>query len=279
MEVKFKDVKYIYNSSLNKKISLSDITMNLNEDIIYGITGNSGSGKSTLLQLFNGILKPTYGKIKIFDIVLDGSRIKNINNLRKRVGLVFQFPEEQFFESTVFKEMSFALSNFGYKGNMKIKILNALKIMGLNESLLNKDPNLLSSGEKRKVAIASIICYNPEILILDEPTVGLDYNNKKVLLNVLKKMNHKYKKTIIIVSHDINMLYNISTDIIILKDGYIIKAGKKEEVYKDIDYLKNNNIKIPDIIDFTNKVLVEKGVKLGENNDVKDLIKAVYRNV
>lgn len=282
MEINFNEVSYIYNEGLpisNKAID--NISLTLKENKIYGVIGTSGSGKTTFLQLINNLLIPSNGNITINNFILKkNNKITNINDLRKNIGFVFQFPEEQFFETTVEKEISFALNNFNYKKDkMKEQIINVLKMLGLNESYLDKNPFLLSNGEKRKIAIASILVYNPKILIFDEPTIGLDYKNKKALIELIRKLNTKYKKTIIIVSHDVDMLYSLVDDIIIMEKGKIIANNNKKEVFKNITFLENHKISIPKIVLFSRKVLEKKNIKLGDYEDIKDLIKAVYRNV
>lgn len=282
MEIIYNKVTYIYNEGLpisNKAID--NINIKLEENKIYGVVGSSGSGKTTFLQLLNNLLIPSKGNIKIDDYIFDYfHKSKNINKLRSKIGFVFQFPEEQFFETTIEKELTFALNNFDYKkSTMKKQVINALKMMDLDESYLDKNPFALSNGEKRKVAIASILVYNPTVIILDEPTVGLDYTNKKLIINLLKMLNTRYKKTIIIVSHDVDMLYSLVDNFIIFEKGKILASGEKNEVFKNLTLLKSHNIEVPKIIEFIRIVSEKKKIKLGHYEDIRDLIKAVYRNV
>ncbi len=282
MEITCNKVSYIYNEGLTiSKKALNNINIKLEENKIYGIIGKSGSGKTTLLQLLDNLLIPSDGSILIGDYKINKStKIKKIKEFRKNIGIVFQFPEEQFFETTIKKEVEFALKNFNHeKVFFEQKIIKALKMVGLNEEYLEKNPFSLSNGEKRRVAIASVLVYNPNVLILDQPTAGLDLKNKRILIELLKKINKKYNKKIIIASHDIDMLYSLADDIIILEKGNVLVHGNKEEVFKNTKLLKTHNINIPKIIEFTNKVMDKKDIKLGNYNDIKDLIKAVYRNV
>ncbi len=280
MEIETIDLGYTYNEGLKtSKNALSNVNVNLKENIIYGVIGQPGSGKTTLIELIDNLLIPSKGSIKAGQYELKKShKIININDYRKNIGLVFQFPEEQFFETTVEKEISFALENFNMKDKKK-RILDSLSMLGMDESYLDKNPFKLSNGEKRKIAIASILVYNPKVLILDEPTVGLDNTNKKMLLRLLRRLSTRYDKKVIVISHDIDMIYNLVDNVIVLKDGSVLLQGPKEEVFKSIELLKNNNIDIPSIVEFENIVLKEKNIKLGTYDDIKDLIKAVYRNV
>jgi energy-coupling factor transport system ATP-binding protein len=282
MEIIYDKVSYIYNEELStSNKALNDINLALEEGKIYGLIGNMGSGKTTFIHLLNNLLTPSSGTVKVGEFILKKhNMIFNIKELRKSIGLVFQFPEEQFSETTVKKEIEFTLKNFKYKLDVaEEQIKNSLRMVGLDESYLNKNPFNLSNGEKRLVTIASILVYNSKVLVLDEPTAGLDYNNKKLLLNLLKRLNEKYKKTIIIVSHDIDMLYSFVHDIIVLEKGKVLICGTKEEVFKDATFFKDHNIPSPKIKEFTKKVLEKKKIKLGQYTDIKELIKAVYRNV
>ncbi len=280
MEIETINLGYIYNKGLKtSKIALDNVSINLNEDKIYGVIGSTGSGKTTFVELLDNLLVPSSGYINIGKYVIkSGSKIISNNEYRKNIGLVFQFPEEQFFETTVEKEISFALKNFNMKDNKK-RVLDALSMLGMDESYLNINPFKLSNGEKRKIAIASILVYNPKVLILDEPTVGLDNNNKRMLMRLLRRLCTRYGKKIIIISHDVDMIYNLVDNVIVFKDGKILKQGPKEDVFSNIEFLNKNNIDIPNIVEFENLVLKEKNIKLGSYDDIKDLIKAVYRNV
>lgn len=282
MEVKFDNVSYIYNENTSfAKKALSAINLEFHEGRIYGIIGPSGSGKTTLVELINGLVLPTDGELKVGKYILKkGIRIPDINKLRFNVGLVFQCPEEQFFQSTVKKEIAFGMKYFNYKVNSIDKRVNdVLEMVGLSKNYLDLNPFHLSSGEKRRVAIASILVFNPEIVILDEPTVGLDSFGKKKLITLVKKLKERYGKTVIICTHDVDMVYKIADNIIALDKGEIVVEGDKHDVFKHISLLRSHHIKIPRIVEFEHKVITEKGIKLGRYTDIKDLIKDIYRNV
>lgn len=282
MEIVFDNVSYVYEEGTPlEKVALKDINIAIPSNKITALIGHSGSGKTTLVELINGLLIPTRGSVKVGDFLLTrGNKITNINDLRFKVGLVFQFPEEQFFNPTVKEEIEFAMKHFNYElDKIETRLKQALKMVGLNESVLDKNPFLLSSGEKRKVAVASILIYNPEIIILDEPTVGLDGRSQKQMINLIRELKNKYKKTIIIISHDSDMLYKFVDNVIVLNEGEVLCKGDKYEVYNNIELLKENNINVPQIVQFCDKVYKTKNIKLGNYCEVNDLIKVIYRNV
>ena len=256
--------------SYGREIVIKDITIKIEDNKIFGIIGKSGSGKTTLLELIDGLLKPSSGRVFINDI-----DINKDSSIRKNIGFIFQCPEEQFFESTVKKEIEFAVKNFKIKSE---KIIDVLKLVGLNENYLNKPVKNLSNGEKRMVAIASILIYNPSIILFDEPTIGLDYKNKKKLIDLIKKLK-KYGKTVIVVSHDIDLLYQISDNLIIINEGRVLLYGDKDSVYNEIKILDKYNIPLPKILLFERLVKENKNIKLMHSTCVNDLIKEVYRNV
>lgn len=282
MAVVFKDVNFTYlkNTPFKKEV-LKDINLELPTGKITSIIGPNGSGKTTLVELICGLLSPDSGEVLVDDFkITAGKKIKRVNQLRYNIGLSFQFPEEQFFESTVYKEIAFGMKHFKYKTNNKEKrIIDSLLLVGLNASYLYKNPYELSGGEKRKVAIASILAFNPKIIILDEPTVGLDDRGKEMLMRLLIKLKENYGKTIIIISHDVDLMYKFVDKVIILKDGRIVKEGNKYQVFNNVEYLKSLGIEVPKLVLFNELVYKEKEIKLGDYDDVKDLMKAVYRNV
>lgn len=239
---------------------------NLSLEITYGkitgIVGKNGSGKTTFLEIIAGLKKIDSGKISKYD--------------RKNIGIIFQFPEEQFFEKKVKDEISFALNNFNLSSK---RLKEVIKIVGLKEEVLSKNIDEISSGEKRLVAIASILVYNPKILLFDEPTVGLDYKNKKKIINLIKNLKNKYNKTIVVVSHEVDMLYELCDDLIVLSRGNIILYGDCLSVYNEIDLINKYDIPIPKVVLFTNYLRREKNIKLLPCKNVNDLIKEVYRNV
>ena len=282
MEIKFNDVSFSYHlkTPLEKEV-LKNIDLEIKNGKITGIIGKSGSGKSTMIQLINALNFPTKGNLEVGTFVIDSKKkkIKKINELRVNIGLIFQFPEEQFFNMTVFDEISFGMKYFKFKTeDIEKRIINALKMVGLNKDYLYRNPFTLSSGEKRKIAIASILAYNPSILILDEPTIGLDSISKKKLLELIRTLKNRYKKTIILVSHDVDLVHQISDQILVLSEGKIVLSGNKYDVFKHEIELKKYGIKLPKAIEFSNLVYKKTGKKIGYRDDINDILKDVYRN-
>ena len=252
----------------NKKKVINNISLEIFDNNICGIIGKSGSGKTTLLELIDGLIK---GKVLINNIDINKDK-----NIRKEIGFIFQFPEQQFFEKNVKKEIEFAAKNYGVK---KEKVKDILKIIGIKEEILNKKTSDLSSGEKRMIAILSILIYNPSIIMFDEPTIGLDYKNKKKIIQLIKNLKNRYRKTIIIVSHDVDLLYELCDNLIVLSSGNLILYGDPYSVYSETKLINKYGIAIPKIFLFENYAKNKKNVKLMNCNNINDLIKEVYRNV
>lgn len=281
MEIEYKNVSYIYNrdTSLRKK-AIDNLSIAIKDNKINGIIGQSGSGKTTMIEMLEALLIPTTGNVKVDEFNINGvNKIRNINNLRKRVGIVFQFPEEQFFNLTVKKEIEFGLLNLNYRTKeIDKRIKDSLLMVGLDESYLDRDPFTLSNGEQRKVAIASTLAYNPKLLVFDEPTIGLDDDSKNLFIKMIRNLKNKFNKTIIIVSHDLDMLNEIVDYAIVINKGKVLLEGNKYNVFTN-DILEKYNIGIPKVIEFEKLVLEKKGIKLGFRDNVNDLLKDIYRNV
>lgn len=281
MEIKCNSVYYSdkENTSLEKLI-LEDINLEMKENKINGIIGKCGSGKTTFLELLNVLLLPTLGTIQIGDYEIEKNcKIKDINNLRVELGYVFGNPKQQFFLPTVKEEIAFGMKQFSYKlDKIETRVSDALKMVGLDDSYLERNPMKLSNGEMRKVAIASVLAFNPKVLIFDEPTLGLDSISEKSFLKMLKMLKNKYHKTIIIVTHDMNMIHKIADYLFVFHEGKMVLEGTKYEVFES-ELLEQYEITRPTIMEFSYQVLKKKGIKLGYRDDVNDLIKDIYRHV
>lgn len=280
MEIKYNKVGYTYNAKTSiKKVALKNIDLAIQENKINAIIGKSGSGKTTLIEMMNSLLIPTKGYVNVDeDVIKEKGKIKNINMLRRKIGIVFQFPEEQFFNLTVKKEIEFGLLNFNYRTDqMDKRISDALKMVGLDDSYLERDPFKLSNGEQRKIAIASVLAFNPKVIVFDEPTIGLDYESKKNLIKLIRMLKTRYNKTIVIISHDIDLIHTISDYVILLDKGELILAGPKYDILGNPEALAYYNIKMPKVVEFSYKVLKDKGIKMGYRDDINDLLKDIYR--
>lgn len=279
MEIVFNDVSVVINkNTLLEKTLLSHVTFKIGKPLIYGFLGNSNSGKSIVADLINGIMKPTSGIVKINEFINNGKRIKNINKLRFDVGYVYKNSSDMFFNKIVKKELEFGMKYFKYKNNkITLRSEQSLKIVGLGKEYLNKNISDLSLSEAKKVSIASILVFNPKIIILDEPTIGLNYIEKKELMRILRLLKEKYNKTIILISKNVDFLYEIIDKVFIFNLSKLVRTGDVN-LLTDGEMLKNYKLEMPEIAKFI-EIAKKKGVKLEDYKDIKDLIKGVYRNV
>lgn len=277
MEIKFKNVTLFKNHyCCGERKVLDSVNFNLKEKNIYAFLGNSGSGKTSICELINFLEVPTKGFIKVGNYVNNGIK-RNLNKLRFNVGYVYKRPSDMFVCSTVKKELEFGLKYFKYKIKTKnTRILNSLKMVGLDEEYLNMDPFRLNLNEQKKVALASVLTFNPKVLIIDEPTIGLNDKEKKELIRLLKTLKNKYKKIIILMTKDTDFIYSFVDYIYVLKDGIIIKEGKKK-ILMDDKLLEKHDFKVPNLVTFTKKVRDSKH-KINDYDDLSDLIKGVYRS-
>lgn len=279
MEIEFNDVSFIINKKTPlEKTILSNVSFKLEKGKIHTFIGASNSGKSAIGELINALNSPTYGSVRIGEFINDGSIIKNINELRFQTGYVFKNPFDMFFNKTVKKEIEFGMKFFKYKlDKLNYRAIDALKLVGLDESYLDMDPYNLTLVDAKKVALACAIIYNPKVLILDEFTNGLSYNDKKELTSLLKMLKNKYNKTIILLSKDSDFCYPISDTVHILNLTKLVASGDKK-LFEDTKLLKENNIEVPKIVSFVEKCN-KKGHDINYYNNIHDLIKGVYRDV
>jgi len=259
MSIEIKNLTYVYNKgSIFAKTALNNVNLTISDGEFIGLIGHTGSGKSTLIQHLNALLIPTEGNVYLNgeDINKDKAKLREI---RQRVGLVFQYPEHQLFEMTVFKDVSFGPSNMGLSKEEVIKRTeNALKIVGLPEFLYEKSPFELSGGEKRRAAIAGILAMNPEVIILDEPTAGLDPKGRDEILNSIKLMHDELGITVILVSHSMEDVAKLVNRIIVMHNGEIALSGSPREVFSKVDILEKMGLAAPQI-SYVFKYLKEKG--------------------
>ena len=243
-----KNLKYEYSKGTPfQKGALKGVSVDFELGEIVGVIGHTGSGKSTLLQHLNGLLKPESGEVLFQDENIWSSK-ENVRKCRFGVGLCFQYPEHQLFESTVFEDIAFGPKNMGLsESEIKERVLESIKFVGLTEDYLDKSPFDLSGGEKRRVAIAGVISMKPKVLVLDEPTAGLDPVGKNDLLNLIKHYNKTTGSTVIFVSHNMDDVALVADRVLVLSDGNIVMSGTVEDVYSKGDELLKLGLDVPEI--------------------------------
>ncbi len=243
-----KNLKYEYSKGTPFQIgALKGVSVDFEYGEIVGVIGHTGSGKSTLLQHLNGLLKPESGEVFFEDENIWNSK-ENVRKCRFGVGLCFQYPEHQLFESTVFEDIAFGPKNMGLsESEIKERVLESIKFVGLTEDYLDKSPFDLSGGEKRRVAIAGVISMKPKVLVLDEPTAGLDPVGKNDLLDLIKNYNKSTNSTVIFVSHNMDDVALVADRVLVLSDGNIVMSGTVEDVYSKGDELLKLGLDVPEI--------------------------------
>ena len=277
MSITFKEVEHIYSENTPFAYhALKGVNLKITDQSFTAIIGQTGSGKSTLIQHINALLLPTSGSINIDEYLITATdKPSKLKPLRKKAGLVFQFPEYQLFEETIEKDIIFGPMNFGVSEEEAKKIAhNVLKTVGLDESYLNKSPFDLSGGQKRRVEIAGILAMNPDILILDEPTAGLDPQGTNEMMSLFKRINES-GKTIILVTHDMNHVLQYCDEVVVMNHGKVEKHDTVTNVFKDSEYLNSLGIDLPIITNFIIK-LNNQGFNLDSSiNNIEQLIAAI----
>ena len=282
MAISFQKITYIYDAGMPyAHAAINDIDLELEEGKITAIIGETGSGKSTLVQHLNALLLPNKGRLVILDHELESDKKnRGLKSLRKDVGLVFQFSEYQLFEETILKDVAFGPKNFGDDEETALnKAKKALKLVGIPESYYERSPLELSGGQKRRVAIAGIIAIEPKILVLDEPTAGLDPAGAMEMINLFISLNKNMGTTIIIVSHDNEVVYNYADNVVLMADGSVRYSGDTLSLFNNDELVKQFNLLEPRLVKLKRE-LREKGFKI--NDDVRtlpELAKVVAREV
>lgn len=260
MSIHFQDVSYTYQAGTPfEGRALFDVNLDILDGSYTAFIGHTGSGKSTIMQLLNGLHLPTSGKVTVAGkAITNQSKNKDIKPIRKQVGLVFQFPESQLFEETVLKDVAFGPQNFGVSQKEAESLAREkLTLVGISEDLFGKNPFELSGGQMRRVAIAGILAMQPDILVLDEPTAGLDPKGRKKLMSLFKSL-HQSGMTIVLVTHLMDDVANYADFVYVLEAGKIILSGQPKAIFQHIDLLKEKQLGVPKVTAFAQR-LVKQG--------------------
>ena len=264
MSIDFEQVSFAYDAnSLWRNSALEQISLHLESGVFAGIAGASGSGKSTLMQHFNGILKPTEGKLRVLDVTIQaGDKVPPLRELRRRVGLVFQFPEQQLFEDTVEKDICFGPLNFGCTPDeARGRARRALSLVGLDDSFLPRNPFHLSGGQMRKIAIASVLAMEPDIIALDEPAATLDPQSRAELAGMLSRLHREEGKTVLVVTHRMEEILPYADQWIVMEDGHKSFQGSVKELVQEAGRLEASGLAIPDCIRYWNAAAAHYGLE------------------
>lgn len=267
MSIKVENLTYKYMPDTPfEKTAIDDVSLEINDGEFIGLIGHTGSGKSTLVQQLNGLLKPTTGRIMIDDVCIT-EKGTNLRKIRYKVGLVFQYPEHQLFEETVYKDIAFGPINLGLTDDEVLKrVKKAMQIVGVDfEENRSKSPFDLSGGQKRRVAIAGVLAMEPKVLILDEPTAGLDPRGRDEILREIKNLHDTYKMTVILVSHSMEDVAKLADRLIVMYKGKNILSGTPREVFAQIETLEKIGLAVPQVTYFV-KEMRKRGYDI--NGDV-----------
>lgn len=284
MSIKIGNLTHIYMAKTPfEKVALSNVNVNINDGEFVALIGHTGSGKSTLIQHMNGLLKPNKGKIIVDGVDITASGVK-LTDIRKKVGLVFQYAEYQLFEETIEKDIMFGPKNLGLTDEEALeRTKRAMEMVGLDyETYKNKSPFDLSGGQKRRVAIAGVVAMEPKVLILDEPTAGLDPKGRDEILGELYKLHKSYNMTIILVSHSMEDVAKVADRILVMDKGKCVLDGTPKEIFKEIETLENVGLAVPQVT-YLMRELKKRGFELPDDvftleQAKKELLRILAKN-
>ena len=263
MDIEIKDVEHRYQMKTPfERLAIYDVNVVIKEGSYVAVIGHTGSGKSTLLQHLNGLLKPTKGQIRLGEDVLEaGKKNKHLKALRKKVGIVFQFPEHQLFEETILKDIAFGPINFGMsREKAEEKAREMLKLVGLDEELSDRSPFELSGGQMRRVAIAGVLAMEPEVLVLDEPTAGLDPRGRKEIMDMFYRLHKQRKLTTILVTHSMEDAAAYADELIVMHKGTVKAKGTPRELFSRKDDIAAFGLDLPETIKFQRRLEETLGI-------------------
>ncbi len=273
MLIELKNVSHIYADDFQGTEALKNINLKIRDHEFIGLVGHTGSGKSTLVQLLNGLIKPSSGSV-----IIDGVNITEektgLLGIRRKIGLVFQYPEHQLFEETVFGDVAFGPRNLGLsEEEVEVRVRESLELVGLDyEEFKDRSPFNLSGGQQRKVAIAGVLAMKPEVLILDEPSAGLDPQGRQQLISLLEYLYNKKGMTIILVSHRMEEIAHLANRVIVMSEGEIIFDDSPAKVFSEVERIRELGLDLPEITEILWR-LNRKGLKV--RTDIFSLAEAV----
>ena len=269
MQISLKQVAHLYQEGTPFEFrAIYDINVEFPSGSFIGVIGHTGSGKSTLLQHLNALLKPSEGLVTIGErTITSDKKVKNLKPIRKQVGIVFQFPEHQLFEETVEKDICFGPMNFGVsEEEAKIRARAALELVGLHESVLKVSPFDLSGGQMRRVAIAGVLAMEPEVIVLDEPTAGLDPRGRKEIMEMFYKLHKEKGITTILVTHSMEDAARYADELVIMNKGTIVKKAPPADIFAEPEELMNLGLAVPDTVQFQLRFEEKTGIQLAKRH-------------
>lgn len=273
MSITFDQVSYIYqpNTPFAHR-SLSDVSLMIDKGDFMAVIGHTGSGKSTLIQHLNALLKATHGRVSVDDFVIEETtKDTQLKPLRQKVGIVFQFPEGQLFEETVLKDVVFGPLNFGVSKELAYqKAVEALQLVGIDETLFERSPFELSGGQMRRVAIAGILAMQPDILVLDEPTAGLDPQSRLRMMQLFKQL-HENGMTVVLITHQMNDVWDYANKVALLNKGKLVYCGDVPTLFSDDTLLEAHHIDRPNVLQLAHN-LKQKGITLSQSHYTTDTL-------
>lgn len=279
MSIEVKDLSYVYSPGTPyAAAALNGVSIDVNEGDFLGIIGKTGSGKSTFIQHLNALIKLQNGSIKVFDIDLTQKK-PDLKRLRGTVGMVMQYPEYQLFDETVEKDVAYGPKNLGLSDEeIKGRVREAIELVGLSyDEVKDRSPFELSGGQKRRIAIAGVIAMRPRVLILDEPTAGLDPRGKKDIMSLVKKLKETSSPTIIIISHDMDAVAENCDKVALFSEGLIKAVGTPREIFYNAELLEENEMDVPSVVKIANEMKKRGATLDGDPVKREELIEAVRR--
>lgn len=257
MDISLQQVSYAYAKGTPfEKRALFDVNVHIPSQTYQAIIGHTGSGKSTVLQHFNALLKPSAGEVHIGDkVVVAGKKSNELKSIRQKVGIVFQFPEHQLFEETVLKDIMFGPMNFGVSAEeAKLRAQELIELVGLSTSILEKSPFELSGGQMRRVAIAGVLAMKPDVIVLDEPTAGLDPRGQKEIMEMFYRLHKEQRLTTILVTHSMEDAAKYADQVVIMHEGKNVLSGTPQQIFSDIEVLAKYRLEPPRVVKFQRKI-------------------------